>query len=66
MKMIYNIIVFFLIVTIATMPRAEAYIDPGSGTMLWQLLVSIGIGILFYIKRFKLWVEKLFTPNKKK
>ena len=31
---------------------AHAYSDPGSGLMLWQLMVSFVIGLLFYCKRF--------------
>jgi hypothetical protein len=28
-----------------------AYIDPGSGQLLWQLVAAAGVGILFYIKK---------------
>lgn len=44
--------------------RVYAYTDPGSGTMLLQMLAAILVGLLFYIRRIKMWVSSLF--NKKK
>ncbi|MCM0083730.1 hypothetical protein L4X63_19255 [Geomonas sp. Red32] len=32
---------------------AHAYSDPGSGLMLWQLIVSFFIGAMFYFR--KIW-----------
>ena len=29
----------------------EGYIDPGSGQLLWQVLIAAGVGLLFYIKK---------------
>ncbi len=28
-----------------------AYVDPGSGLLVWQALVAAGLGLLFYLKR---------------
>ncbi len=28
-----------------------AYIDPGSGALLWQMLVAAAVGVLFYVKK---------------
>lgn len=33
--------------------EAWAYIDPGSGTIILQVLAAIGVGALFYFNRFK-------------
>ena len=30
---------------------AQAYIDPGSGALLWQLLVAALVGVLFFLRR---------------
>jgi len=30
-----------------------AYVDPGSGQLIWQMLVAAGVGGLFYIKRIR-------------
>ena len=38
---------------------ALAYSDPGSGTLLWQLLVSGFVGVLFYVRKFTgFWRKK--------
>jgi len=31
--------------------RADAYMDPGSGALIWQTLAAAGVGILFYFRR---------------
>ena len=31
---------------------ASAYADPGSGALLWQILVAGFVGALFYLRRF--------------
>lgn len=33
-------------------PRAEAYIDPGSGALIWQGLLAAAFGLMFYLKGF--------------
>lgn len=39
-------------------PRmAHAYVDPGTGAMLWQFGAATLIGFLFYIKRITAWVR---------
>ena len=39
-------------------PRpAHAYVDPGSGAMLWQVLAAAVIGSLFYVRRVFTWVR---------
>lgn len=35
---------------------AAVYADPGSGALLWQLLLSFFVGFLFYYRRFTDWV----------
>ncbi len=32
------------------------YADPGSGALLWQLIGSFFIGLLFYLRRFAVWL----------
>jgi hypothetical protein len=39
-------------------PRmASAYVDPGSGAMLWQLSVAGLVGALFYVRRVTRWLR---------
>lgn len=35
-----------------TEKEARAYADPGSGAMLWQMLVAGAVGVMFYFRRF--------------
>lgn len=32
-----------------------AYIDPGTGSMIWQSLTAVAIGASFYVRR--LWIR---------
>ena len=36
---------------------AHAYVDPGTGAMLWQVAAATAIGVLFYVKRITGWVR---------
>ena len=44
------------IIFFATTRDAQAYIDPGSGALIWQMLVAAFIGALFYIRNIWRWV----------
>lgn len=44
-------------VILAEMPAA-AYTDPGSGALLWQVLVAGFVGAMFYFRRFTRWVRR--------
>lgn len=36
---------------LAPLPQGLAYVDPGSGAMLWQVLLAAGFGALFYVRK---------------
>jgi hypothetical protein len=40
-----------------------AYTDPGSGAMLWQLLLSSGVLLSFYYSRARKWVGSIRKPK---
>ncbi len=40
------------IMLILTAREAAAYTDPGSGALVWQMLVAGFVGGLFYIRKF--------------
>jgi hypothetical protein len=40
------------------------YADPGSGALVWQLLVGAFIGAMFYFRRVREWL--LFWKTKRK
>ena len=54
---LYNFIKIALIVLIISETRAYAYTDPGSGALLWQLLVGAALGLLFYFRKIMYWVR---------
>ena len=35
-----------------------AYVDPGSGQLVWQMLLAGCVGTLFYVKRFRAFLAK--------
>ncbi len=44
--------------------RAHAYIDPGTGSLIWQLLFAAGVGTLFYVHKAIAWVGRLRKRRK--
>jgi hypothetical protein len=36
------------------------YTDPGSGALLWQLVVSAFLGLAFYVSRLGNWIGRIF------
>ena len=39
--------------------RAQAYTDPGSGTLIWQMLLAAAFGLMFYVRRLVGWVQRV-------
>ena len=46
-----------LLVSFATEHEARAYTDPGSGMLLWQMLVAGFVGVMFYLRRITSWFK---------
>ena len=46
---------FVLVLLAACEGRAEAYTDPGSGALIWQMLAAGFVGLMFYVRRFTGW-----------
>lgn len=42
---------------------AHAYVDPGSGYVIIQLVMAAGIGLLFYVKRIVAAIQALFVRS---
>jgi len=50
-----------LLVLVMAVPQpAAAYVDPGSGAMIWQILAAALFGSLFRIKRITGWIRARF------
>jgi len=43
-----------------------AYIDPGSGLLLWQMITAAVVGCLFYFKKVRTFLFRLITKPFKK
>ena len=41
----------------ATERQAQAYNDPGTGAMIWQMLAAGAVGVLFYFRKFITWFK---------
>jgi hypothetical protein len=58
---------FGVLLLLMAVPRpASAYVDPGSGAMLWQMGAAALIGGLFYVRRIVMWLRghfKLRSPR---
>jgi hypothetical protein len=37
---------------------AYGYTDPGSGALIWQMLVAGVVGAAFYFRRFTSWLKR--------
>jgi|ERR1051326_6524745 K+-sensing histidine kinase KdpD len=46
-----------LLVLLAVPQMAQAYVDPGTGAMVWQVAAATMIGCLFYFKRAAAWLR---------
>jgi hypothetical protein len=58
--------VFLMMIIIFAEGRAYAYIDPGTGSMLWQLLFAAGIGSLFYLRKAIAWMGRLREKGRRR
>ena len=41
------------------------YADPGSGVLIWQLLLALFFGATFYFSKFKAWASSILRPVRK-
>lgn len=57
---------FFLLLFLSFHQALHAYTDPGTGAMIWQLLMAAGVGLLFYAKSFVNRIKSLFNKKETK
>ena len=58
---VFHMLLAVLAVWILAAPDAQAYIDPGSGSLLWQLLLAGLFGAMFWVHRLRLWLAATFA-----
>ena len=47
----------------ATEREARAYTDPGSGALIWQMMVAGLVGVGFYFRRITAWFKNRKGPK---
>ncbi len=55
----YGLLTLCLLLMASPKP-AQAYVDPGTGAMVWQVLAAAIIGSLFYVRKVFTWVRDHF------
>ena len=58
-----RLLLFLLLLSVATERQARAYADPGSGMLLWQMLVAGFVGVMFYFRRLTSWFRGKKGPK---
>jgi hypothetical protein len=48
---------FVLGLLFVTRGEASAYTDPGTGTLIWQMVAAGFIGLMFYLRKFTTWFK---------
>jgi len=61
MKQPISVLACALAVSVAAVAPASAYIDPGTGSMLLQMLGAGIAGAIFYFREFRMKLLSLFT-----
>ncbi len=44
-----------------TTTNAHAYVDPGTGAMILQIIGAVVAGLLFYFRQLRQWIAALFN-----
>ena len=56
LRYLFRVFLASIAILLLTTSEAYAYIDPGSGALIWQLLLAAFFGAMFFIRRVKLWI----------
>lgn len=63
--MLPRLLLICLAVLIVAQTRVYAYADPGSGTLIWQMLLAAAFGLVFYLRRIMAWFRSR-SPDREK
>ena len=47
----------------ATEREASAYTDPGTGALIWQIMVAGLVGVGFYFRKITAWFKSVRGPK---
>lgn len=59
----FRIIFLMALAMFATEREACAYTDPGTGALLWQMMVAGLVGVGFYFRRITSWFKSRKGPK---
>jgi hypothetical protein len=61
-----QLLVVFIVLSFFVFPAsAHAYLDPGTGSFIFQIAIASGLALLFAFKNFGLKIKELFTKKSK-
>ncbi len=63
--MLTRILLICVGVLIVAQIQVYAYTDPGSGTLILQLLLAASFGVMFYLRRLIAWLRGLKSRKQK-
>jgi hypothetical protein len=63
--MVVRMIPFLVLGLLGFGQAAQAYVDPGSGTMLFQLALAVVAGVFFKITHLGRWLKSWRQPKPK-
>jgi len=58
-----RVVFLMALATFATEREAHAYTDPGTGALIWQMLVAGLVGVGFYFRRITAWFKNRKGPK---
>ena len=60
----HRLFCFVFLIFFAWTSVAEAYVDPGTGTLIWQVLAAAFFGLMFYVSSIKKWIVSKLSKRK--
>lgn len=58
-------VAILLLLLVATERPAKAYVDPGSGALVWQGILATLLGVAFYFRRSLAWVKGKISKTRR-
>ena len=58
-----RILFLLVLISFGTERAANAYADPGSGMLIWQMMVAGIVGVGFYFRRITGWFRNRKGPK---
>jgi hypothetical protein len=58
-----RLVILLALLSFGTEREARAYTDPGSGMLIWQMLLAAFAGAMFYFRRVTTWFKNRKGPR---